>query len=365
MRLAPLLILSLINVGQTAVLAQEANHSPLTRHVRSVLSILESQEQTEQPRPAPSHPLVIRIHEKAFANSAGNRIDTTRPVSTIILGTPVSGRSRTQGAVQVDTSSARQSADFLVSFSGRSFSRTVGVNGPARIHSHTVTDFVVSRKVTFSPLRGFESKQTVLQTRTCMTLDNVCSTRGGLRGALVRRVGWRRASESRQAAERIADGNVRRELRQSFDRQLDERVADLNRRFRVALYARAVLGGSEELDIKVSSTDDCVQFAIGRVGNGAPPTLPVRQTSAPVEVWVHDSPLEHGETDRIKKAWTLLAAGAKTVTALETLSLVAGNAKTPNGLEINTEGGWTILSFDPAATNGNRPEVRLARRSAN
>jgi len=361
MRLAPLIfLLGLMSAG--FALAKEPRRSPLTSHLRSVLSLLDPGASSTE---APSHPLIIRIHEKALADSAGDKIDTLRPVSCVILGTPVSGRSRTIGNVHVDADAAKDSADFLVSFRGKSASRTIGVNGPARIYSHTITDFTVSRHVTFSPLKGFESKPTSLQTRTQMTIDDVQSARTGLGSRFIRRIAWRRTLQSRWQAERIADGNVRRELLADFNRQLDERVADLNRRFEVARFARAMLG-SQELDIQVASSDNCVQLAVGRAGApGSATVFPTECPNSAVEVWIHEKPLGDGGQDSLGRLWAALNTGMRSVSALQTLALAAGQPESPSGMVAKREGGWTVVSFDPVKPQNKSADFRLARRTPN
>jgi len=325
--------------------------------------MLDAPKQAQQAEP--SHPLIIRIHEKALASQAGDEVNSTRPVRCVVLGTPASGTSWTSGKARVDTSAANESADFLVTYRGRSFSRTVGVNGPARIHSHSVTDFVLSRRVTFSPLTGFQSKRTTVQSQTRLTLDEVRSTKPGLRGALVRRIGWRRASASQREAEQVVAGQVRRQLLDAFDQQLDQRVAELNRQVEFVRYAQLLFGRSEELDIRVCSTDNCVQLAIGVSGQaGASLQFPSALASSPIEVWLHQASLRE-RSDLLSGPMALLSTGAKTIPALQTISLAAWQSNAPAGISIGVRNGWTVLSFDSPPTSNSRPETRLARRSAN
>lgn len=362
MKLAPLLFVCAA-IGSGSTLAQESGRSPLTSHLRSVLSLLEAPPQAE--RSAPSHPLIIRVHEKALVSQSGDQVNTTLPVSCVVLGTPATGTSWTRGVVRVDTSSAKNAADFLVTFRGQSFSRTVGVNGPARIHSHSVTDFVVSRHVTFSPLKGFQSSRTSISAQTRLKLDDVRATKPGLRGALVRRIGWRRASESQRAAEREVSGHVRQQLLASFDARLDKQVADLNRQLQTARYAQVLFGNSEQLDVRVCSAENCVQIAVGASdARGSETIFPSAPVASPLEVWLHDASVQE-QSERLAGPLALLSAGAKTIPALQTISMAAWQSATPKGLNVRSEGGWVILSFDSSATSATPPESRLARRSAN
>lgn len=366
MRLSALVSICITALIGFEVCGQEPGRSPLTSQLRSLLSAVEVLEVTRRVDPElPAFPLIIRVHEKALVDQAGDKVDTTRPVSCVVLGTPASGTSRTIGAVGVDTSASEQTADFLVTFRGQSFSRTVGVNGPARIYSHSLTNFVVTRHVTLSPMHGFQSPRTSISSQTSLTLDDVRSTKPGLRGRLVRRIGWRRAQESNRAAEQIVAQRVRGEVLAAFDQQLDQRVAELNRQWQTARYVKALFGDSDKLSIRVSSEDNCVQIAVGQADSKEKlPVLPVATESSPVEVWMNERAAEE-QAMRLAGPIALLATGAKTLPAVQTVTMAVWNSKTPAGIGVRSLGGWTVLSFDSQATRPEPHEISLARRSSN
>jgi hypothetical protein len=331
--------------------------------LRSVLfAVLQTPGQAEQ---LPSYPLIIRVQGKAIVSQAGDRVNTTQPVSCVVLGTPAAGTSWTKGTIRVDTSSAQQAADFLVTFRGKSFSRTVGVNGPARIHSHSATDFVVTRHVIFSPLKGFQAQRTSVSSKTRLTMDEVRATKPGLRGALVRRIGWRRASRSQREAEQEVTGHVRRQLLAAFDQELDQRVAELNRQLQIARYARVLFGNADQLSMRVCTADDCVQIAIGAKDDPQSPDLfPASPAASPLEVWLHEASVQE-QSERLAGPLALLSAGASTLPALQTISAAVWQSQKPTGINVKTRDGWVILSFDSAPTNAESAETRLARHSAN
>jgi len=298
----------------------------------------------------PSHPIVIRVHETAFGSAAGEDIDSLGPVRMVILGTPVTGASRTLGKVHVDASANDACAAFLVSFAGKCYSNTVGRNGPAQVYNHSETDFVVTRRVTFSPLAGFDSEKTAIRSTTKVTLDDVRSTRRGLVGRVVRRVAWRRARENHAAAEAIAARNTRQELFEGFDRLLDVRVAELNKQANLARYLNGILGEETKFNVVVNSTDDCVQFAVGRVGaQGTSETIPVdSQPPAPLEIWVHSSALGD-RLPRLADAYSLVTSPASPMAAslpmLQAMAWQADDASDAVGIRLRKN--WVVLSIDP------------------
>lgn len=336
--------------------------SPITKKLQSLFQRANG-ERDNQPQ-APSHPILIRVHEKAFAAAVGERIDNIQRVSSVILGTPISGTCRTCGKIQVNSRSGEDYAAFVVTFRGTANSPTIGVNGPARIYCHTVTNFTVSRQVTFSPQTGFQSEPTVVRAETRMTIDDIQSTRDGVLGRLVRRVAWRRAGDSHAQAERIAGGNMNRGLVRAFEEQLDQRVADLNERLQVARYVNSILGGPKKLDIKVNSSEDCVQLAVGRQGAmGEEIMFPADCPASPIEIWVHQSALS--EPARALRDSLALVAGKATpaVAAMPMLCLLSWQPEEMTGLSMRWHDDWVVVSIDPAARQAVEVDALLARRA--
>src|SRR5207253_400030 len=121
----------------------------------------------------------------------------------------------------------------------------------------------------------------------------------------------------------------------------------------------------DRLSVRVCSADNCVQFAVGASDVPASATpFPSAPAASPIEVWLHDASLQ-AQSQRLEGPLALLSAGAKTIPALQTISLAAWQAKMPSGIDVKQKDGWTVLSFDSPPTSSNPPETRLARRSAN
>lgn len=297
---------------------------------------------------APARPVVIRVHESAFP---ARRVDTVRPVKKMVLGSHVTGTSRTIGQVNVDVNAGEDHATFAVAFAGRTQTRTVGRSGPACIYSHGQTDFTVRRRVAFSPVEGFWSEPTVVQSRTRIVLDGVEATKPGLRGRIIRRVAWRRANEMRAASEAIAYRDTRRDLQTAFDRSLDARVARMNERMNTARYVRAVLGDREKLDVKVDSTEHFVQFALGPKGETSDEAVAVLEEpfgDLPMEIWVHAAAFKE-RRPVLAETFALITNQTRPITAtLPILQAISWDPAQPaEGVSIRLSGDWFVLGLDP------------------
>jgi hypothetical protein len=316
---------------------------------------------------APSHPVVIRIHDTVFMRNAAGVLDTTRPVNKVVLGTPVTGTSRTVASYQITPTHDHGQASFVVRFYGQTNTRNVGRNGPAIIHSRTQTNFHVERHVTFHPFTGFQSSPTRIAASTGMVIDGVQSTKPCLRGAIVRCVASRRAAESAPLVTQIAARDTQNEILQIFNSRLDARIAQLNERVQIAREINRLFREEErEFDIVPRSTEHHVELAIGRRGAVGvfPPAETWGEMAAPVEVWVHQSSLLH-RIPRLTKALQLIADPASPIAAtLEMIQAIEWDPSDPtDGLQLSIRGDWLVVSFDARRLAERAEERARAERS--
>jgi hypothetical protein len=365
----PLTLACLTALLTTASLrAEEGDKPTIVRKVSAALSSAVAPvlaPKVEQPvsSEVPSHPVLIRVDSKAFSNAGENHIDTVRPVKCVIVGTPVTGKSHTVGDIQVQTGSTENNAVFLISFNGRTHTRTSGLNGPAQIHSHTDTNFTVWRRVTMSPLEGFKSEQTWYRGNTNMVLDDIQATKPGLRGAIVRRVAWRRAGQSQAQAQWEASRNVKRDVCNSFDIELDHRVAELNKQVNFARYLAGVFGDTRDFDVRANCSGECVQFAVGPASvREKKVAFPEQCPEAPIEIWVHSTAIAK-QTKGLSQLVSALATATTPVAA--TLPMLQSMAWSEDAgpITMRMEKDWIVLSLDASkdgpvtGPNAQRPTV--------
>ena len=150
------------------------------------------------PTENPAYPLVIRIDHSALDPLEAREINHHGPVDSVVLGTHAVGESHTQGAISVLMIPDRNDASFDLSFQGRTHVSTVGANGPALICSHTDTDFVCTRQVSFHPRQGFVAVASTVVADTQLVYDGFGSSRGRLGRRLIGRVAERRPASPRK-----------------------------------------------------------------------------------------------------------------------------------------------------------------------
>src|SRR6188768_3890048 len=83
----------------------------------------------------------VRLSKDFLADHVERDVDRTKPVQDYILGTTISGQSRTTGKTKLILQPNEDRAAGRVEFSGETHGRVIGHNGPATLHFNTDSTF--------------------------------------------------------------------------------------------------------------------------------------------------------------------------------------------------------------------------------
>jgi hypothetical protein len=259
--------------------------------------LLRGRPLLREPEAGAPRRIVVRLTSEAFAPLVDRDVDETRPVQDVILGTRVGGQSRTAGKPGLSLTPDKNAASFVLTLKGTTVSRTVGYNGPAVIRSRSDTNFTATKRVVFQAGQGFVAEPTRVDAQTRITTEGIGSTRPGLRGRIVRRRAAPQVAASRPAAEEIVRQKAMRRVSAAFDRQLEDRLARLNRALDMREVIAFVLRGETEPRYSFCTVDGCVQIVASTGDDDAAEAVQLprhERQPAPVEVWVHQSLVDEG-----------------------------------------------------------------------
>ena len=311
-------------------------------------SILKAAADAPVAAASATHPLIIRIPQSALEPKAIQQVDRRAPIQRKVLGADVVGESHTTGQVTSRTTTDQKNVAFLVTFQGRTTTRTTGYEGPAIIHSHTITDFICTRRISFDPHVGFSGAPCSVAATTTLEYDGFDATRRGLVGAIVRRVAARRAGESHAAALEIAERDNETELSQKFDAALDEHLAKMTERMNMTRLVKSLFGDKVKLQLAASSEPDCINFGLAREGatSEMPKLPPLRKTDGGLEAWVHPSLFGPLAASVVKNV-NLLEAGAKRIVDKAVLwkALAVAPEEAEKLWEVSAADDWIVISL--------------------
>jgi hypothetical protein len=292
----------------------------------------------------PAYPLVIRIDHIALELLTTNKVDEWGRVDNVVLGTHAVGKSHTQGSITGLMTPDRNDASFDIVFQGRTHSATVGTNGPALIYSHTDTDFVCTRPITFHARRGFVAAPCKIVAHTNVVYDGFDSSRGRLGHRLIRWIARRRAGESQEQVRRIAARMNEDELVQGFDKLLNPQLAAMNQNWNLVRYVNLFMG-EVPVQLAAKSSEDCICIGVGQEGSAARPIadLPRRDSVAPIEVWVHRTILGEPVTKLIQVLGNVVVPQPLQSQLLTALAINA--AETASIRDVAVHDDWFVLGL--------------------
>jgi hypothetical protein len=317
-------------------------------------------------RTAAAPPVVLQISRALLDPIVDRTIDETKPVVDVILGTPVRGTSRTIGQPTLTLVDHPDSVVFVVTLIGTSTSHTTGQNGPAIIRTRTDTAFAATKRVSFDPAKGFLAEPARVAARSRAINEGIEPTRRGALGVIGRAI-ERRASEQvaaqRPQIEAITQQRTSKHVAEAFDRTLNERLADLNRRAAIPERLAKYLGAGQQMTYRCYTHGGCVYVTASRGGPSGPVDLPqLREAAAPVQIWLHKS-LVGDEFAGFLKRFDEIEVPALAVTALQTLSpairpelgLLTRHEAPP--LDYATSEDWIVFQMRPGS---DQPAPRAA-----
>jgi len=300
-----IVMVSCVLIGPAAAQHDSPDFVPRAGFVSATLPVTETSEGvapssttaqelpgTSASCPLPPHLVVVRIPAETLAGLIDRQIDITAPVQDVILGTPVTGVARLVGQPRVELSPSQDEARFNVVVTGTVYSRTVGHGGPATVHGHSVTQFTATKEVIYEPGEGFRSFPPKVTCNTQCFTDSIAPSRGGLVGRIIqRRAGEQVASQQAQLTA-IARERAARRIEAAFERQLTQRIAQLNRTvdFQVQLASLRTREGGRRLVAR--TTPNFLELADATPGT-TEINLPTRELAASakpsIEIWVRSS----------------------------------------------------------------------------
>ena len=166
----------------------------------------------------------VRLSKDFLGDYVERDVDRTKPVRDYILGTRINGSSRTTGKTRLVLQPNEDRAKGRVEFVGEVHGREIGHNGPATLHFKTASTFRAHKLLTMTDA-GIVASPAVAHATTRLTPTSIYTSLPGLRGRIGQRIARRREAASRSQANAIASDHTADDIRQGFDKRLNDSVS--------------------------------------------------------------------------------------------------------------------------------------------
>jgi len=304
---------------------------------------------------------VLRISAGVLNGVVDKQIDFEIPYRDVVLGTPVRGTARIVGKPRVELASSSDKARFEILLTGTVHSRSVGQSGPAVIHGHAITRFQATKEIVFEPGLGFFGLPPRVAADTQCFFDGVQSKRGGIVGQFVMRKAAREVADQQPELTAIAKERATRRIAQALERQMDQRIAQLNQIVQTS--SQIVDSGERPPGPRVAcrTTPSHLEIAFG-LERSRPIQLPTLalagDSGALVEIWIHDSLVPEPVGDAITTLFTNpdrsavlsalhLAPGSFGQDAAAAIHALVSEGK----VAVRDFGDWKVVEFNLLPTN--------------
>jgi len=165
----------------------------------------------------PETKVVLRVSRELIQKLAGARFTKDQPIASNANGANVTGSAHVEGDIDVRLRESETESDFDLILTGNVSTQLTAVRRPVIVCAHGDAPFNATRRVVL--LNGkFTAEPVCISVANQFALDGIDSFRGGIGGALTRRV-------ARPFVRRgLADGNLQAddEIRSEFTSALEE-----------------------------------------------------------------------------------------------------------------------------------------------
>ena len=211
----------------------------------------------------PAALIYVRISRGFLEDYVERSVNQRKPVTDLVLGTPIKGESITKGKTQLRLKPSSQGALGEIIFSGTVHARTTGRNGPAILHYASDTDFQ-SRKSIKMDGTGIHVSGATTHSPTDLRITGIASTLPGLRGRIVKRIASRRASSSHNQAERITADHTGARVGRDFDKRIEASMAKVEKVLLSKIPELSFDNDRGQANMRFRSTNDYVEMAMVR-----------------------------------------------------------------------------------------------------
>jgi len=205
----------------------------------------------------------VRLSKEYVADYVERDVDRLKPVRDYILGTTINGRSRTTGKTKLVLLPNEKQAVGRVEFVGEVHGREIGRKGPATLHFNTKSTFRGHKYLRMGE-SGIVASPAVVNASTRLTPTSIYTNLPGLRGRIGNRIARRREAGSRPQANRIASDHTAADLRQGFDRRLNDSIAEIQSKVRTEIAGLKLDDKDSLMSLHSRSTKDHIEIALGR-----------------------------------------------------------------------------------------------------
>jgi hypothetical protein len=312
----------------------------------------------EPGKPLPETRIVLRVSGKFIQTLIGSSFQRDEPIGENVNGIAVTGAARVVGKLHVRLHESPTESNFDVLVRGEVLSQLAATRRPVLVRAHGTAPFSACQPIVHQD-HQFMAQTPTGDVRNYFTLDEICSYRGGLTGALTRRIARPFVRRGLADGDSQADERIHAEMTPVLKTEVDKLVVVLNKIPPLVKKAHELIILENKLPpdgvrYYRAATKEHLLISIGEP-NQRIPRLPNLDTDkqAPLELWIGVARNVDAEERRkiILQNWRLitpfLLAQLQRRSTQLTKELDEPLEHLLEEVRIHEMPGWHILTFAP------------------
>jgi len=312
----------------------------------------------EPGKPLPETRIVLRVSGKFIQGLLGVSFQRDEPIGENVNGIAVTGTARAAGKLRVRLHESNTESNFDVLVRGEVLSQLSAMHRPVVVLAHGMAPFSACQSIVHQD-HQFIAQTLTMDVRNHFTLDEICSYRGGLTGALTRRIARPFVRRGLADGDSQADEKIRTEMTPVLETELGKLVVVLNKIPPLVKKAHEVIILENKLRpdgvrFYRAATKEHLLISIGEP-NQRIPSLPNldKDKQAPLELWIGVARNASAEERRkfILQNWRLITPILRAQLQRRSPQLTEEQdeplAQLLDEVQIHEMPGWHVLTFAP------------------
>ncbi|HEV3238262.1 MAG TPA: hypothetical protein VGZ25_14825, partial [Gemmataceae bacterium] len=173
----------------------------------------------EPGKPLPETRIVLRVSGKFIQGLLGVRFQRDEPIRENVNGIAVTGTARVAGKLHVRLHESNTESKFDVLVRGEVLSQLTATRRPVAVLAHGTAPFSACQPIVHQD-HQFMAQTPTMDVRNHFTLDEIRSYRGGLTGALTRRIARPFVRRGLADGDSLADEKIRTKMTPVLETEL-------------------------------------------------------------------------------------------------------------------------------------------------
>lgn len=297
----------------------------------------------------PETKLVLRISRDFIHELTGKQFKRDEPIAQNAMGATVNGSAHVDGAFDVKLQKSDSASELDLLVNGDVFTQVVATSRAVQVYAHGVARFIGRRHIAFDG-NAFSGQPLEISVAYGSSVDQICSFRGGMIGALTRGIARPVLRRNLPEGDRQASNEIRTQLTAAIEKETDQLLVTMNTIGPLLKKGEEILHEEKVLSVSstkhyLAATDQHLYMSIGPPEHRIPrlPSLAVSKRG-PIEMWIAiEKPSKEDLLNPVLQHWDLVKPLVLQRIGLRSPDLV----KIIEQVQVESVEGWYVVAFAP------------------